>query len=197
MSMCNQCWTAWICSGGKTEVPLKLFQRLLGHMATTATVKPLGLLHMRPLQHWLYGRLPRWAWYCGTLRIVITPGCCCLFSPWLDHAVQWAGVQSNRCVPLIFRESSIVQLMHSHDSLPSLENGDSILRWFSSFGVDSGKPRWACSLPESLLTAGYFIPLPRPPLGTDRLAHSWPWGLCKYSFPPSCRLGGEVCYCGR
>ncbi len=46
---------------GRTAVPLKLFQRLLGHMAAAAVTVPLGLLHMRPLQHWLYGRIPRWA----------------------------------------------------------------------------------------------------------------------------------------
>ncbi len=34
---------------GRTAVPLKLFQRLLGHMAAAAAVTPLGLLHMRPL----------------------------------------------------------------------------------------------------------------------------------------------------
>ncbi len=45
---------------GRTAFPLKLFQRLLGHMAAAATVTPLGLLHMRPLQHWLHGRVPRW-----------------------------------------------------------------------------------------------------------------------------------------
>ncbi len=47
--------------------PLKQFQRLLGHMAAAAAVTPLGLLHMRPLQHWLHGRVPRWAWQSGTL----------------------------------------------------------------------------------------------------------------------------------
>ncbi len=43
------------------------FQRLLGHMAAAAVVTPLGLLYMRPLQHWLHGRVPRWAWQSGTL----------------------------------------------------------------------------------------------------------------------------------
>ncbi len=43
------------------------FQRLLGHMAAAAAVTPLGLLYMRPLQHWLHGRVPRWAWQSGTL----------------------------------------------------------------------------------------------------------------------------------
>ncbi len=44
---------------GRTAVPLKLFQRLLGHMAAAAAIVPLGLLHMRPLQHWLHGRVLR------------------------------------------------------------------------------------------------------------------------------------------
>ncbi len=46
----------------KRAVPLKHFQRLLGHMASAAAVTPLGLLHMRPLQHWLHDWVPRWAW---------------------------------------------------------------------------------------------------------------------------------------
>ncbi len=40
----------------RTAAPLKQFQRLLGHMAAAAAVTPLGLLHMRPLQHWLHGK---------------------------------------------------------------------------------------------------------------------------------------------
>ncbi len=47
---------------GRNVVPLKQFQRLLGHTASAAAVTPLGLLHMRPLQHWLHSRVPRWAW---------------------------------------------------------------------------------------------------------------------------------------
>ncbi len=35
---------------GRNVVPLKHFQRLLGHMASIAAATPLGLLHMRPLQ---------------------------------------------------------------------------------------------------------------------------------------------------
>ncbi len=42
----------------KRGVPLKHFQRLLGHMASSAAVTPLGLLHMRPLQRWLHDRVP-------------------------------------------------------------------------------------------------------------------------------------------
>ncbi len=66
----------------RTAAPLKQFQRLLGHMA--AAVTPLGLLHMRPLQHWLHGRVPRWAWQSGTLRVQVTPACRQTFTPWSD-----------------------------------------------------------------------------------------------------------------
>ncbi|KAL0195088.1 hypothetical protein M9458_008660, partial [Cirrhinus mrigala] len=61
----------------KTAVPLKYFQRLLGHMAAAAAVTPLGLLHMRPFQRWLHDRIPR---------------CRLLFSPWSDPAFLRAGV---------------------------------------------------------------------------------------------------------
>ncbi len=77
---------------GRTAVPLKLFQRLLGHMAAAAVTVPLGLLHMRPLQHWLYGRIPRWAWKRGTYRVQITPTCRKTFRPWSDPSFLRAGV---------------------------------------------------------------------------------------------------------
>ncbi|KAI2652706.1 ORF V: Enzymatic polyprotein [Labeo rohita] len=76
----------------KTAVPLKTFQRLLGHTAAAAAVTPLGLLHMRPLQRWLHDRVPRWAWHRGTLRIGVSPQCRRLFSPWSDPAFLRAGV---------------------------------------------------------------------------------------------------------
>ncbi len=77
---------------GRTVILLKQFQRLLGHMASAAAVTPLGLLHMRPLQHWLHSRVPRWAWRCGTLRVNITQECRHSFSPWTDLAFLRAGV---------------------------------------------------------------------------------------------------------
>ncbi len=76
----------------RTAVPLKLFQRLLGHMAAAAAIVPLGLLHMRPIQHWLHGRIPRWAWKRGTHRVQITPACRKTFSPWSDPSFLRAGV---------------------------------------------------------------------------------------------------------
>ncbi len=75
-----------------TAAPLKQFQRLLGHMAAAAAVTPLGLLHMRPLQHWLHGRVPRWAWQSGTLQVQVTPACRQTFTPWSDLSFFPAGV---------------------------------------------------------------------------------------------------------
>ncbi len=75
----------------KRAVPLKHFQRLLGHMASAAAVIPLGLLHMRPLQHWLHDRVTRWAWRHGTYQVSVTPSCHHTFSPWSDLAFLRAG----------------------------------------------------------------------------------------------------------
>ncbi len=77
---------------GRNVVPLKLFQRLLGHMASAAAVTPLGLLHMRPLQHWLHSQVPRWAWRSCRLRVGITQQCRRSLSPWTDLAFLRAGV---------------------------------------------------------------------------------------------------------
>ncbi len=73
-------------------VSLKQFQRLLGHLASAAAVTPLGLLHMRPLQHLLHSRVPRWAWRRGTLRVGISQQCRRSLSPWTDLAFLQAGV---------------------------------------------------------------------------------------------------------
>ncbi len=75
---------------GRNVVPLKQFQRLLGHMASAVTL--LGLLHMRPLQHCLHYRVPRWAWRHGTLRVGITQQCRRSLSPWTDLAFLRTGV---------------------------------------------------------------------------------------------------------
>ncbi len=84
---------------GRNVVPLKQFQRLLGHMASAAAVTPLGLLHMRPLQHWLHSRVPRWAWRRGTLRVGISQQCRRSLSPWTDLAFLRAGVPLETSVP--------------------------------------------------------------------------------------------------
>ncbi len=61
-------------------------------MAAAAAVTPLGLLHMRPLQHWLHAWVPRWAWQSGMLRVQVTPACRQTFTPWSDLSFLWAGV---------------------------------------------------------------------------------------------------------
>ncbi|KAL0179586.1 hypothetical protein M9458_025028, partial [Cirrhinus mrigala] len=75
-----------------SAVPLKQVQRLLGHLASSAAVTPLGLMHMRPLQHWLHTRVPRWAWHRGTFRVNITPSCRQTLSPWTDIMFLRSGV---------------------------------------------------------------------------------------------------------
>ncbi len=61
-------------------------------MAAAAAVTPLGLLHMRPLQHWLHGQVPSWAWQRGMYRVAITLECPQAISPWSNPLFLWAGV---------------------------------------------------------------------------------------------------------
>ncbi len=75
---------------GRMVVPLKHFQRLLGHMASA--VSPLGLHHMGPLQYRLHSQVPRWAWHCGIVHMTITPAHCRSFSPWTDLVFLRVGV---------------------------------------------------------------------------------------------------------
>ncbi|KAL0165920.1 hypothetical protein M9458_037764, partial [Cirrhinus mrigala] len=49
--------------------PLKAFQKMLGLMASVSPLLQLGLLRMRPLQHWLKLRVPSHAWRHGCLRV--------------------------------------------------------------------------------------------------------------------------------
>ncbi len=76
----------------RMAAPLKQFQRLLGHMVAAAAVTLQGMFHMRPLQHWLHGRVPKWAWQCGMLRVRVTPACCQTFTPWSELSFPRAGV---------------------------------------------------------------------------------------------------------
>ncbi len=76
----------------RTAAPLKQFQRLLVHMAAAAAVTPLGLLHMRLLQHWLHGQVLRWLCQRGTLRVRVTLACRQTFTPWSDLSFLRAEV---------------------------------------------------------------------------------------------------------
>ncbi len=97
---------------GRTVVPLKQFQRLLGHMASAAAVTPLGLLHMRPLQHWLHSQVPRWAWRRGTLWVNITQECRRSFSPWTDLAFYGPG-SSHLYLYCAFNNTDCVKALNS------------------------------------------------------------------------------------
>ncbi len=87
-----------------TAVPLKNFQRLPGHIASSAAVTPLGLMHMRPLQHW-HTRVLRWAWRHSSHHVNITPLCRSTFSPWEDcRRALRTGVQTHYCYNRCFQD---------------------------------------------------------------------------------------------
>ncbi|KAL0200336.1 hypothetical protein M9458_003523, partial [Cirrhinus mrigala] len=62
--------------------PLKMFQKMLGLMASASPVLKLGLLRMRPLQYWLKPRVPSHAWRHGRLRIKVDQACVEALIPW-------------------------------------------------------------------------------------------------------------------
>lgn len=70
-------------------------QRLLGNIEFLATVRPLGLMQIRPLQHWLHAPNPKWAWCCGKHCMAITQECHCKFS--LGRIFCFYRHCSNRC----------------------------------------------------------------------------------------------------
>lgn len=68
------------------NLPLKMFQKLLGLMAAASSVVPLGLLHMQLLQHWLKARIPLRAW---TLILRVTHSGTKALVPWKEpHLYQ-------------------------------------------------------------------------------------------------------------
>ncbi len=67
--------------------PLKMFQKMLGLMASASPVLQLGLLHMRPLQYWLKPWVPSHAYRHGCLCIKVDQACMAALAPWKDP--QW------------------------------------------------------------------------------------------------------------
>ncbi len=65
-----------------TAWPLRVFQRMLGLMAATSSVIPLGLLHMRPLQYWLKTCVLSHTWRLGRSRVRVTHRCVKAVVPW-------------------------------------------------------------------------------------------------------------------
>ncbi len=75
-----------------TARPLKVFQRMLGLMATASPVLQLGLLRMRPLQRWLKPRVPHNAWRHGRLHIRVNQACVTALTPWKNPRWMKKGV---------------------------------------------------------------------------------------------------------
>ncbi len=124
--------------GGSTET----FQRLLGHMASSDAITPLGLLHMRQLQRWLHDRVPRWAWRHGTYRVSLTPSCRRTFSPWLDLAFLRAGVPLEQVSRHV-----VVSTDASATGWGAMCNGHAAAGlWTGTLGTDA----LACSWPRGL-----------------------------------------------
>lgn len=84
----------------KTAVPLKQFQRHLGHVSSAAVVMTIRLLHLRLLQHWLFSQVPRWAWHHGTLSMSITLICHQTFDSLSVLAFLHTGVPLEQNMPL-------------------------------------------------------------------------------------------------
>ncbi|KAI2667386.1 hypothetical protein H4Q32_003854 [Labeo rohita] len=105
----------------------------------------------------------------------------CRNSPTISSSGVRRG--SSRCALFTFQESLVVQLMHSQDSSPFLENGNSTP---SEAQVDlfATSKSSHCQL---------FYSLTEAPLGRDALAYSWPRGLLKYAFPPVSLLAQILC----
>uniref|UniRef100_A0A672PIJ3 Uncharacterized protein n=1 Tax=Sinocyclocheilus grahami TaxID=75366 RepID=A0A672PIJ3_SINGR len=75
-----------------TARPLKVFQRMLGLMAAASPVLQLGLLRMRPLQHWLKPRVPSHAWRHGRLQIRVSQACVSALTPWKNSRWMEQGM---------------------------------------------------------------------------------------------------------
>ncbi len=205
----------------KRAVPLKHFQRLLGHMASSAAIPPHGLLHMRPLQRWLHDRVPRWAWRHGTYRVSLTPSCRRTFSPWSDLAFLRAGVPLEQVSRHV-----VVSTDASATGWGAMCNGQKHLRSLRAVHVPGELNRAADELSRQHALPGewrlhpevlqliwrrfgdaqvdlfaspdtshcqLFFSLSEGTLGTDALACSWPRGLRKYAFPPVSLLAQTLC----
>ncbi len=76
-----------------TTRPLKVFQRLLGLMAAAASVIPLGLLHMWPLQFWLKARIPPHTCRLGRLPVRVDHRCIKAVAPWTTSRLFQTGIR--------------------------------------------------------------------------------------------------------
>ncbi|XDV41931.1 hypothetical protein PO909_010705 [Leuciscus waleckii] len=74
------------------NLPLIVFQRMMGLMASDSTVLRLGLLHMRPFQLWLKRRVPARVWMSGLLRLTVNQTCAAALKPWMRTGWYQTGV---------------------------------------------------------------------------------------------------------
>ncbi|KAI2654804.1 Transposon Ty3-G Gag-Pol polyprotein [Labeo rohita] len=171
-----------------SAVPLKQVQRLLGHMASSAAVTPLGLMHMRPLQHWLHTRVPRHSalgqteevptYDSGQARVgQVRQHCDCgLHQPpgrmrskhvrLGCHLLLWVNTDSSLYEPLTFRAKPIDRFGQAQVDLFASPESTHCQLWYG---------------------------LTEAPLGIDALAHSWPRGRLKYAFPPVSLIAQTLC----
>ncbi len=143
---------------GRNVVPLKQFQRLLGHMASAAAVTPLGLLHMRPLQHWLHSRVPRWAWRRGTLRVGIIQQCRRSLSPWTDLAFLRAAAPLEQV-----SRHTVVTTDASSTGWGATCNGQA-----ASVALDRAPTAFAHQLPRAVGSAFSLAAVPATAVGQAR-----------------------------
>ncbi len=96
------------------------------------------LLHMRPLQHWLHGWVPRWAWQRSTLRVWVTPACRQIFTPWSDLSFLRAEVPLEQVSrqAVVYKDASIKGW------------GDHVQRTCSVGGLDGSPTALAHQLPR-------------------------------------------------
>ncbi|XP_057216088.1 uncharacterized protein LOC130570032 [Triplophysa rosa] len=106
-------------------------------MASSTVVIPLGLMHMRPLQHWLQSRVPRRAWHTGSRRMVITPLCRRTLTPWSSMTFLRTGVPLGQ-----------VETRHGDDRRLPAGLGCRVQRARSVGAIDRPPPAQAYQLPR-------------------------------------------------
>ncbi len=164
----------------------------LWHMASTAAVMPLGLLHMRPLQHWLHSRVP------GPLDRAPTRAVGSASSLTADPATVVGqahasphGLASQDAVHILGKLNRAADALPHQLTFPRvwrLHPDTNRLIW-SRFGEAQVE---LFTSHESSHCQLYFS-LTEGPLGIDALAHSWPRALRKYAFPPVSLLAQTLC----
>ncbi|KAL0152401.1 hypothetical protein M9458_052124, partial [Cirrhinus mrigala] len=153
-----------------STVPLKQFQRLLGHMASSATVMPLGLMHMS-----------------NATALASYP------SPEMGMAPRHVPCEHHTIVPQNTQHLTR-HLIPMGRGAPGTrgewrlhpQSVQLIWNWLGQTQVD------LFASPESTLCQLWYR-LTEAPLGIDALAHSWLRDLLKYAFPPVSLIAQILC----